>query len=193
MTKLKFLFILRERLASLPQDEVEDRLSFYCEMIEDRIEEGLSEEEAVAAIGTIEEIVTQISSEINKSKTKTAKPKKSALEIFLLILGSPIWISLLISAFAIVLSLYVSLWAIVISLWTVFASLVGCSIGGILSGTYFLFSGNLYTGLALLFATAVCIGLSIFSFYTSKSVSKGTAKLTGVIVQSIKNRLTQRR
>ena len=49
MTKLKFLFELRDRLEGLPYDEVEERLNFYSEMIEDRMEEGLSEEEAAKA------------------------------------------------------------------------------------------------------------------------------------------------
>ena len=37
MTKLKFLLSLHERLRDFPQDEVEERLGFYSEMIEDRV------------------------------------------------------------------------------------------------------------------------------------------------------------
>ena len=51
MTKLKFLLLLNERLSHLPSKEVEERLAFYSEMIEDRMEEGLSEEEAVSEVG----------------------------------------------------------------------------------------------------------------------------------------------
>lgn len=47
MTKIKFLLSPHNKLAGLPQDEVEERLNFYSEMIEDRIEEGLSEEKTV--------------------------------------------------------------------------------------------------------------------------------------------------
>ena len=46
MTKLSFLFSLREKLSALPTEEAEERLRSYSEMIEDRMEEGLSEEEA---------------------------------------------------------------------------------------------------------------------------------------------------
>ena len=60
MTKFKFLATLQDRLAGLPREEVDERLRFYCEMIEDRMEEGLSEEEAVAAVGSVDEIVSQI-------------------------------------------------------------------------------------------------------------------------------------
>ena len=51
---------LREELMGLPQDEIEERLDFYSEMIEDRMEEGLSEEVAVAEIGIPAEIAAQI-------------------------------------------------------------------------------------------------------------------------------------
>ena len=48
MNKQEFLDALRERLSGLPSREVEDRLGFYGEIIDDRIEEGISEHDAVA-------------------------------------------------------------------------------------------------------------------------------------------------
>ena len=45
MTKNEFISRLRARLSGLPKDEIRERLAFYGEMIDDRIEEGLSEEE----------------------------------------------------------------------------------------------------------------------------------------------------
>ena len=55
MTKLDFLFALQSRLEGLPKDEVRERIGFYAEMIEDRMEEGMPEEAAVAAVGSVEE------------------------------------------------------------------------------------------------------------------------------------------
>ena len=52
MRKQEFLDLLRKKLAGLPREDVEERLAFYCEMIDDRTEECGSEEEAVAAIGS---------------------------------------------------------------------------------------------------------------------------------------------
>ena len=43
MTKLQFLLTLNEKLADRPRQEVEERLRFYSEMIEDRMVDGLSE------------------------------------------------------------------------------------------------------------------------------------------------------
>ena len=52
MSKQEFLAQLRKSLSGLPQEDIEERLTFYSEMIEDHIEEGLPEEEAVSAVGS---------------------------------------------------------------------------------------------------------------------------------------------
>ena len=78
MTKLNFLLTLHEKLAGYPKEDVEERLSFYSEMIEDRMEEGLTEEEAVAAVGSVEDIAAQIASELSpeKKEQRSKKPKR---------------------------------------------------------------------------------------------------------------------
>ena len=50
MNKQEFLAQLRKQLSGLPLKDAEDRITFYSEMIDDRMEEGLSEPEAVSAI-----------------------------------------------------------------------------------------------------------------------------------------------
>ena len=59
MNKEAFLMELRGALAGLPAEDIEERVAFYSEMIDDRMEEGVSEEEAVARTGQITEIVSQ--------------------------------------------------------------------------------------------------------------------------------------
>ena len=58
MNKQEFVERLRKGLSGLPQDDIEERLTFYSEMIDDRMEEGLSEEEAVGEIGSVDDAVT---------------------------------------------------------------------------------------------------------------------------------------
>jgi len=191
MSKQEFLAQLRKGLSGLPQDDIEERLTFYSEMIEDRKEEGLSEEEAVSAVGTVDEIVTQVVAEtpfakIAKERIKS-KRRLSAGEIVLLALGSPVWLSLGIAAFAVILSLYISLWAVIISLWAVFASFAACSIGGVLACVVFIVDGNGASGLAMLSAGIVCAGLAIFMFYGCKAATKGTLILTRKIAIWTKN------
>lgn len=169
MNKQEFLTRLRKGLLGLPSKEKKEHLAFYGEMIDDRIEDGLSEETAVAEIGNIDEIIAQI-------KAATPKKKKNAGVIVLLILGFPVWGSLLIAVIAIAVSLCVALWA-------VFAALLGSALGGIVGGIILSGYGNLPAGLALIGAALVCAGLGIFLFYGCKAATVGTLRLTKKLVR----------
>ena len=191
MSKQEFLARLRNGLSGLPREDVEERLAFYGEMIEDRMEEGLSEEEAVAAVGTVEQIVEQIIADTPfvKIAKERIRPKRrlSALEIILLIIGSPLWLSLGIAAVAVVFSLYITLWSVIISLWSVFASLAACALAGVVACVLFVIRGDGIAGLAMLAAGMVCAGLSIFMFLGCKEATKGVVILTKKIALGIKN------
>ena len=187
MTKQAFLDQLRKRLSGLSREEIAEQLAFYSEMIDDRMEEGLSESDAVAAVGFPAEIADQVTTE----KTP-AKRRLKAGEIVLLVLGSPLWVSLLAAVAAVVLSVYVSLWAAVGSLWSVFASLVVCTIFTVAAGVGLLFAGSGFAGIALLGAALVCAGLSVFLFFGCRAVTKGICRLTVQAVRYAKNRLGKR-
>lgn len=191
MSKQEFLAQLRKGLSGLPQKDVEERLTFYSEMIDDRMEEGLSEEEAVSAISSVDEIIAQVIAEtplvkIAKERIKSKKRLRVG-EIVLLALGSPIWLSLSIAVFAVILSLYISLWAVIISLWAVFTSLAVCSICGVLACIVFTLGGNSASGIAIFAAGIVCAGLSIYMFYGCKAATMGTLLITKKIAIWIKN------
>ncbi len=191
MNKQEFLDKLRARLSDLPQRDVEERLNFYSEMIDDRMEEGCSEEEAVLGVGSLEEIASQVIADIplvttEKETIKTKRARK-VWEILLLVLGSPIWLALLIAAFAVVLSLYVSLWSVLISLWAVFGSFVACAPAGVLAGIVFAFSGNGLTGVAMIGAAFICAGVSVFLFFGCRAATQGVLWLTKWMVGWIRN------
>ena len=182
MNKQSFLGRLRKALSGLPQKEQEERITFYSEMIDDRMEEGLSEEEAVSAIGAWEDILGELPP-VKENK------RNNALVILLLILGSPLWFSLGIAVLAVVFSLYVSVWAVIISFGAVFVSVAACAFGFLAGGLILILCGNSITGIALLAAAAVCAGLSIFAFFGCKAATKGTILLTGKMATGIKNLL----
>lgn len=196
MNKQAFLSRLRKELSGLPRNELEERLTFYSEMIDDRMEEGLSEEEAVAAAGSVDEIVWQIIAEvpfkkIAKEKIKTQR-RLSAWEIVLLVLGSPVWLSLLIAAIAVIISVYVVLWSAIVSLWAVFASLIGCAFGAIIGGAGFAVGGFGATGMALVGVGLVCAGLAILLFFGCKAATKGISTLTKLCAFGIKKRFVKK-
>ncbi len=191
MTKLQFLLDLHNRLSGLPQDEVEERLNFYSEMIEDRMEEGLLEEQAVAAIGSVDDIAEQIIAEtpfsrIAKEKIKRKRRLKT-WEIVLLAIGSPIWVSLLLAAAAVVFSLYIVLWSVIVSLWAVFVAFVGSAFGTVVGGTILAITQNVCSGLALVAAGLVCAGFAIFLLFACKVAVKAAVLLTKKTVFILKD------
>ena len=76
MTKQEFLLQLNRALAGLPQEEIEERLTFYSEMIDDRMEEGVNEEDAVSMVGDVDKIVEEIISLTPISKIAKERIKK---------------------------------------------------------------------------------------------------------------------
>ena len=198
MNKVEFINALQEKLSNIPLKEVEERISFYSEMIDDKIEDGISEEDAVNQIGSVDEVINQILKEIPLSKIvnekrKTIKSKQlKAWEIVLLALGSPIWISLLIAFLAILLSIYVSLWSVVILVCAMFVSFIGCSIIGLIAGLIFCLSQQVNYGLMLVGASLILAGLSIFMFFLSKLCIISIIKFTKFIVLKTKNMLIRK-
>ena len=190
MNKNEFIDALRLRLADLPSEELDERIGFYVEMIDDRIEEGLDEEAAVAEIGSVDSISGQILADIPLSKIAKSKIKKRrrmrAWEIVLLAVGSPIWASLLIAAFAIIISLYAVLWSLVAVAWSVFGAFGGCSLGGIATGVLSIVHGEILIGIAFFGVSLVLAGLGIFIFFGCMAATKGTVTLTKKIVLGIK-------
>ena len=190
MTKLDFVSALNDRLSGLPQTEIDGRLEFYLEMIEDYIEEGLSEEEAVARIGTVDEIVDRIIADVPlvELAKKKIKPKRRmrAGEIVLLAVGSPLWITLGAAALAVILTIYAVLWALVAVAWAVFATFTACVPAGIALGVLYIISGDFAVALSAIGVGVLFAGLAIFAFFGCIAATKGCAVLTKKIVLGIK-------
>lgn len=167
MDKEVFLQTLRAEISGLPQEDAQRSLEFYREAIEDRIEGGLTEEEAVEALGPVEEITEQILSEMPLPKLIRAKvsPGRSlrTWEIVLLILGSPVWFSLMLAAAAVALALYLIIWSLLIAIYAVVLTFA-------VSGIVFLFRGFghlMATGLGMMM-----IGLPILVFLAANKAAK---------------------
>ena len=191
MLKQEFLDALRQGLSGLPQADVEERLTFYGEMIDDRIEEGCAEEEAVAQAGTVEEIVSQTVADVPLTRIvkETIRPKRRmrAWEIVLLVVGFPLWFPLLVAAGAVMLSLYIVLWALVIVLWTIEVSLWACALASFAAAVVYFVNGHTPNGIAAFGAALIFAGLSLFLLFGCVAASKGAAKLAKKIVLGIKS------
>ena len=137
MTKIEFLLQLEKQLAGLPEADLLRTMDYYNEIIDDRAEDMGSETEAVAAMGTPEDIAAQVLSEFSLPKLvkEKIKPRRrmAAWEIVLLCVGVPIWLSLLIAAFAVIISLYVVVFSVVVTLFATSVAAGAVALGGIVT------------------------------------------------------------
>lgn len=190
MNKQEFIAALQSKLGGLPRQDVDERIDFYAEMIDDCMEEGMTEEEAVVAIGSVDVIAEQILSDIPLVKIAKEKirPKKrlGTGEIVLLAVGSPLWLALVAAVLAVMLSVYAALWSVVVSLWSAFGAVVGCALCGVMAGVGFAVGGYEISGIAMIGAGLVCAGLAIFLFLGCRAATKGVLLLSKKIALGMK-------
>jgi len=177
MTKYEFLAALEQRLSALSAEDRKRSLDFYAEMIDDRVDEGMSETDAVASLGSLDSIVSEIpgAGDGTAPLPQKAPKEKKGLRSWmwaLILLGSPLWLSLLAGAIVLVIGLLGGVFGAVIGV-TVggFGLLVGglgLLVMGILVGVSVSWSGGLF----LLGSGFVCGGLglawAVFFFWLAK-------------------------
>lgn len=188
MSKHDFLVILRDRLTGLPEKDIQDSVDYYSSTIDDLIETGKSEEEAIQSLGTMDEVVRAIKSDRPLKEVVKASVQKNhwttgnkALNILLLVLGFPLWFPLLLAAACLVLVAYLLVWLVPLITWIVAFS---CGAGGLWSLVEAVASGVAYgplQGFASAGLGLMALGLGLFAgigaFYLSKYFVVVSAKL----------------
>jgi Predicted membrane protein len=164
MTRLDFINELKKFLAPLSETERNRSILYYNEFIDDRIEDGMSEEDAIACLENPAVIAERILSEMGFSQTqtqsqsipryqtaeKTAKPSRGKLTggvIALIILGFPLWFPLLITFFSLVFALVVTVWSVVFALFAAAVSCIVACIGAVIAAPFIIFGGHLLTSI----------------------------------------------
>ncbi len=190
MKKDEFLSELKSRLNGLPKEDIDERVSFFEEAIDDRMADGLSEEEAINDLGGIDEVVKQIASETKMSSLvkERIKPKKvSPLIIVLLVLGFPLWFPLLVTAFALVLVALVLIFVLVIVTYSIEIALLSGGCVSVAASFAALGDGNFnigYIGISLL-----SFGLALMFLFVCYFSTLATFKLYKNIILGIKRSL----
>jgi uncharacterized membrane protein len=196
VTKQEFLQALTARLSGAPEKELNEALAYYEEMIDDRIEDGMNEEDAVHAIGTLDDAVAQVIADtpLLKLARERTKPKRrlSVFEIVLLSLGSPIWISLAAAAIAVFLSLYVVLWTLVAVAWIVGTSFALTALACVIATVPVIFEGNVGVALFFLGSGMALAGLAIFTYFGALAATRGTLRLSKWIWTGTKRALVRK-
>lgn len=189
MNKQQFLSALRRGLSQLPPEEIEKQAAYYSELIDDMIEDGMMEYEAVARLGSVEDIYQDILQNMPLPllvRTGT-KPRGgwTALSIVLIILGFPIWFSLAVAVLAVILSVYIVIWAVVIVAFAVVLSIAVCTLAAIVVFIRLLFGSAALAVLALGCAF-VLAGLGIVAWIFAFAFAKLVVRATSAIGRGVK-------
>ena len=191
MTKKEFFNELESRLQGLPKSEIDERINFYDEMIQDMMEEGKTEEEAIQSFGGVDEVVLSIAGKTKMTSLvkERIRPKKriSAFGIVLIILGFPIWLPLLIVFSVLVGVGYMLLWVLILVTYTIEAALIISVGGSLLAVAFQLRDGTFFypnIGVAILVA-----GLGCLFFPVCIAATKANIKITKKIFLGIKHKL----
>ena len=203
MNKLEFLDKLSERLAGIPEADRRMTLDYYNEIIDDRIESGFSEEEAVKALGSLDSIVSQVvfdmpakrlaKEQAEKEKKEKVRRSPQGWEILLLILGAPLWISLLITVFAIILSVLIVIGAVVVSLYAIDFAVAISGLALILAGIILFITGHPIPAWFSFGVGLILVGVSILTFLAFGLVAKGLFYVSKMMLRGIRRVLFGRR
>ncbi len=192
MNKTEFSQALRRALGKLPSYEVEQSIAFYEEMIADRMEDGMREEEAVA-LGPVEAIAAQIIAETPPIPKAIAKANTGSrtLNVVLLVVFSPLWVPVVLVLALAVFMVYLSIWMVIVALWTAVAVLILCAPIGFFLLAWCLANGYPLTGLFQLGAGLAASGLGLFAWFGVLAASKGLVSLTGTFGRWVKSRFVK--
>ena len=181
MNKQNFLKELEVELIDKEVGNRETYLNYYEEILNDYIEDSYTEEEAVLKIGSIEEII-QIIIEENKMGGSKHTKKMSPLVLALLIIGSPLWLSILISIFLLVFSILLILWCVPFTLGAL-------SFAGILTGAVSLmglgFNSDLYYIVTQLGVALIAFGVGLLLLLATTSIMHFIRKGSKMCLQAI--------
>ena len=190
MKKIEFLDAVGAKLRGLPREDIARSLDFYSEMIDDRIEDGLTEEAAVLAMGSVDGVVSEIMADTPLSSLVREKIKSrrrvSPWEMVLIVLGAPVWLSLLIAVFIILLSVYIVIWSVVVSLFAVVVSLAASSVGLGLAGVVLAAMGHFAQAFLVIGVGFICAGTSILMAFVSVKAAELSVYIGKLIIIGVK-------
>lgn len=187
MTRDEFLGRLGELLACLPAEQVEETKAFYAEAIADRIEDGMSEEEAVAAMDAPGEVAEATLDDLPAVPRAIARTRRrsTALLWVLTIVGSPVWVPLLAAFAAVAVTVYICIWVLALCVWIVAAALGGAGVVGLLFAVSGVTIGHFPYALASAGVGLGLAGVALFVGAGAWAASKQIARLSALWARKV--------
>lgn len=197
MSKKEYLDELRSKLEAVHSNNVDSMIEYYEEMINDRMEDGMDEETAVADMESVDDIIEQtiadmpmpdvIKAKVQKSHSKAKLKGLEWLWITLLIIGFPVWFPIILTFAILIATFYFVAWVLIFSIFVIEVSFGISAIAGIIT------AGAAFTGavpyISIIPALGVALlagGLAVLLWNPVVFLAKELAKLPAKAVKGIK-------
>lgn len=174
MTKADFLTDLSRRLGAFSAPERERFVTYYDEMLSDRMEDGMTEDEAIGSLEPIDVIAGRI---IAENPPPARRQRTGAGKWALIVLGSPLWLPLIIAFAAVALALLIALWAALVAVCACCIVFPIAGIAMMLSGVLTLFTRPA-TGIFSIGIGLVVSALGIWSLRLMRHLLTHGARIT---------------
>ncbi len=186
-TRDEFFTQLGQGLYRLPQEDKQRFLAYYVEILEDYLENGSTEQEALEKMGSPQDIAREIQEELRASQDPEPVPAPPARHsrfspMRIVILASlPFWGTLLLCAATFLMCLILVIWCL--PLVTAAFTLAG-TLTGIVSliGAPMLLSGSAPVGVIQLGMGLALLGLALLMGVAAVQSTWGCARLTKRLV-----------
>ena len=199
MNKSEFLAELTNRLEHLPDQEIGKLISYYEESIDDRIEDGMTEEVSIKSLGSLDDIVTNIENEIpitsmvkDKVIKEIEKSRSKGVLLALTIIGSPLWLPLLLTAVCVVISLVLAGWVIYAGGVVSYVSLAIIAVTGVGIGFIRIFTIGFTTGIAYMGVGILSAGMMMLLLYPCVWITRQWVKLNALPFRKLRQRLVRK-
>lgn len=185
MTKNEYLKQLRRALGRLRRGERLRSLQYFSELIDDKMEEGLSEEQAIAQLESVEAAALRI---LDEAKSQgQLKRRLTAWEAALLVLGFPVWFPLLLTAALVLITIYLLVWVLIAALFLCSVALGFAGLAGVLALLFSIWT-NPPSAFAALGVGLASAGLGIASFIPLLYLSKAFIRVTPIMWNALFNK-----
>lgn len=197
MRKADFLAQLHRKLSTLPHSEVEATIEYYSEMIDDYIESGYSQDEAIARLGGVENIAAQVLAGAHAPTYEAygaQKRERSGFVTAMLIVGFPVWFSLLVSAFVILLAVAIVIACVAILVpWVLVVAFGASAIALLVATPTILVNDSIAAAILVLGAALVLAALCILCIVASIPLTKLAARAIGAMFRGFFKLIFKRR
>lgn len=131
MTKKEYLNQLSAALRPMKRAERSRSVAYFSEVIDDRMEDGSTEDQVVSSMEPVQEAASRILAEA--ADNGTMKKQLGVWAIVLIVLGFPVWFPLLATVAVLIITLYATIWILIAAVFIISVSFALCGIIGALA------------------------------------------------------------